>query len=105
MPKMKRIPAPLMDDRELIIESAAMMANQPAPTLTMRSARSFCSTKFVSEDCDAAFRPAPGVAMEYLKKRLSIGGEVAESYQQEWYLPSSFGDDYGATSIDTFVLG
>jgi hypothetical protein len=59
----------------------------------------------VSEDCDAAFRPAPGVAMGYLQKWLSIGGEVAESYQQDRDLPSRFGDDYGATSINTFVRG
>src|ERR1041385_782203 len=58
------------------MESTATMQNQFAPAFTTRSARSFCSTRFVNAACDVPLSPMPGLDMntsEYTVWRGSSG--------------------------------
>ena len=55
-----RIPAPLIDSTELIIESTGTVINQFAPAFTTRSARSFCSTTLAIDGCGVPLNPTPG---------------------------------------------
>src|SRR6266536_4309380 len=77
-PKMNRTCVPLIDRTELTRERIAIVRNHPAPVLTTRSARSFCSTKFVRvrEDCGVLLRPKPGVDIKFLQQTVLAWREV-----------------------------
>src|SRR6266487_1257521 len=74
---MKRMPAPLMARTELTMERIAMVRNHPAPALTTRSARNFCSTKFVREGCGVELKPKLGDDIAFLRLLiLVLAGKV-----------------------------